>query len=449
MFETLGKYTRALIPSLPLLQGLTFLALAVPLAAAVPTCKFSGLDPMNQNKLVFLIQDADNGLLSITHTEVNFVVTVAPFTVGTTAPVVVTAQLIVIATASVNLDIRDIAGERRKCEFDHFPNSKALVKILFQKPPVPMAAPDSIIAALRGPATVMVDLSSLADLSSEAAGGAPGVPNGREEVSTELVQLNLAGSHPLVGPILLKLRDPLLRPFARSTGLIEEIFNALLGTLDLAPFVAANTCPGGCQANSFFKVFFQIEIPVFGLILHNEIGLRIASVINKKPPDTEYIHDFRITGPVPLVDEALVLWATLIGASHITRGPQIVNGLLTYRQDAGFWTWGGQGVPRYPIKATFKNVSGLSIIDPFFRIAILDGEGCPCFVEGVGVVGNTVKILTDNGGLLLPGRTFSYTDPAALPALPLLADPTLVVRPARVKPFRFFVDVWGTISVDP
>jgi hypothetical protein len=151
-------------------------------------------------------------------------------------------------------------------------------------------------AILGGPALVEVDLASLKDANSSGAAG----PNGREEVDTELMRMELTGATAL-GPLTLRAGRAYGLP--ASNGQIEEQDNILAGRLDLpgpdAPFCTPPTpldCVGA-QADSFFDVFFEVEVPGIGK-LHNRDALRIESVISQKPPKARYIHV--ITDPIQL-----------------------------------------------------------------------------------------------------------------------------------------------------
>ncbi len=97
--------------------------------------------------------------------------------------------------------------------------------------------------------------------------------NGRDEVETELVSLDLSDVTPL-GPISVSLN-----PERTSTGEIEEQTNNTPGLLDIPPF--SNTG----QADSFFDVFFEIELPD-GTVLVNQEPKRLETVITHKPPAT-------------------------------------------------------------------------------------------------------------------------------------------------------------------
>ncbi|MHC4560771.1 MAG: hypothetical protein ACYS80_26115, partial [Planctomycetota bacterium] len=76
--------------------------------------------------------------------------------------------------------------------------------------------------------------------------------DGQDEVSTEIVSMNLVGSSPTLGQVLLSVN-----PNMPSLGRITEQTNNTPGVLDLPPF-----SPG--TADSFFDVFVEVEIPGTG-----------------------------------------------------------------------------------------------------------------------------------------------------------------------------------------
>ncbi len=162
-------------------------------------------------------------------------------------------------------------------EVDHFPESQALVGIQMA---------DGTVEGLRliGPTTVHVFLDELADWDGD----------GREQVPTEMVELELHGNSPLLGPVALRLRDPSLPPFRRSTGEIEENVNNTQAVLDVPPFAPVGT------ADSFFDVFFEVEVA--GLILYADVPSRMESTITHKPPGPGTAYD-KPPGHIPLLAE--------------------------------------------------------------------------------------------------------------------------------------------------
>ena len=166
-----------------------------------------------------------------------------------------------------------------------------------------------------GDTTVEVDLASLGDADS----------NDLEEVETELVRAELNSSD---GNIKLRIGRVFgLRP---SIGRIEEKENVKDGRLDLkgpdAPFctppMTAQTVQG-TKANSFFDVFFEVEVTGVGK-LHNRVPLRIEAMISQKPPKARYIHV--ITDPIELFDEnGRPTGVFLVTARHNTGGPVEVD----------------------------------------------------------------------------------------------------------------------------
>ncbi|MDJ0867001.1 MAG: hypothetical protein QNK03_12890 [Myxococcota bacterium] len=178
-------------------------------------------------------------------------------------------------------------------EVDHFPRSRALVAV---RTPLGL---ESLV--LTGPTTVLVDINDVRDSDRD----------GREQVQTEMTELELRGVGTLVGPVVLRLRDPAQAPFMRSTGEIEETENTQEGRLDLPPFA-----PEG-SADSFFDVFFEVEVG--GQVFHTEQATRMESVIHHKPPGPGTAYR-KVEGEIPLFDEnGRPADVTLVAASHVPR----------------------------------------------------------------------------------------------------------------------------------
>ena len=98
--------------------------------------------------------------------------------------------------------------------------------------------------------------------------------DGLDDVNLEMVRLELRGSIAGIGPVILRL-DP-----ARPTlGQMEETANKTAGVLDLPPFTATGA------ADSFFDVFFEVELPDRALVLHNQNALRVEANITTTPPE--------------------------------------------------------------------------------------------------------------------------------------------------------------------
>lgn len=109
--------------------------------------------------------------------------------------------------------------------------------------------------------------------------------DGLDEVRTEMVQLQLAGTSPSLGPVQVRLRNLTQAPFGRSFGEIEEAVNLVPGRLDVPPFAPSGT------AASFFDVFFEVELNSPGappgtlpIVLHGEEGKHGETPISHKPP---------------------------------------------------------------------------------------------------------------------------------------------------------------------
>jgi hypothetical protein len=190
-------------------------------------------------------------------------------------------------------------------EVDHFEQTSALVGIRIVDGPF-------VNMVLSGPATVHVDLASLGDPDG----------NGREQLNTELVHMTLTDV--LGSGAVLRAGSALGLPPSR--GQIEEEANLQDGRLDLPgphpPLCTpADPCPGA-QADSFFDVFFEIELPG-GTRLRNREPLRIAAVIDRKPPETTYRHVITQPDGIPLVNAEGEVVAFLVTANHSTRPVEI------------------------------------------------------------------------------------------------------------------------------
>ncbi|MFQ5571302.1 MAG: hypothetical protein ACE5G0_16620, partial [Rhodothermales bacterium] len=163
-------------------------------------------------------------------------------------------------------------------EIDEFTSTTAIVQL--QGGPIG-DEPREVV--LRGPATVAVCFPG--PVEGDAVDRDD---NGRDQVETELVSMDLSGN--LAG-LPIRLRQSPAHP---SKGEIEENNNNTDGTLDLDPFA-----PG--DADSFFDVFFEIEIGD-DLVLHNAEPLFIQATIRHKPPFDRYFHLIPPGGPIELLD---------------------------------------------------------------------------------------------------------------------------------------------------
>ncbi len=95
--------------------------------------------------------------------------------------------------------------------------------------------------------------------------------DGLDEVSTEIVAMELKGSSPTLGEVILRVN-----PNVPSLGQITEQANNTPGMLDLPPF-----SPG--TADSFFDVFFEIELPSAGQSYTTLDPMRLRGVVTHKP----------------------------------------------------------------------------------------------------------------------------------------------------------------------
>jgi uncharacterized repeat protein (TIGR01451 family) len=145
-------------------------------------------------------------------------------------------------------------------EVDQLPNSLARLTLVTPR--------GTETVELSGPTTVNVFIGPQGQAQDSDG-------NGRDDVATELVALDLRGNSSL-GPVQVRLRPSHKHPNQRSTGRIEEVVNLTPGTLDIPPFRPIGS------ATSFFDVF--VEIAVAGQVLHNDKPKRLTGIIRNKPP---------------------------------------------------------------------------------------------------------------------------------------------------------------------
>jgi len=168
-------------------------------------------------------------------------------------------------TCPPDTECRGVGGGCECVEVDFFPSSLAEVDVR-----LPCGSEVPNIVQLQGPTEVHVFLERLADTDGD----------GREQVPTEIVAMELTGPNPFgSGTVTVRLRDAAKDPFHRITGEVEEGENTQLGRLDLPPFGPE----GGAPADSFFDVFFEVELP--GPVkLHNHDPKPMRATISHKPP---------------------------------------------------------------------------------------------------------------------------------------------------------------------
>jgi hypothetical protein len=112
--------------------------------------------------------------------------------------------------------------------------------------------------------------------------------NGLDEVVSRLADIRLTGNDPSVGQVILRLH-----PIIPSLGQVEETVNSTTGTLDIQPFTPT------ALADSFFDVFFAIELPDMGLCFYPNQPIRLAGKIDKIPPSGMNVYSANIPIPVP------------------------------------------------------------------------------------------------------------------------------------------------------
>ncbi|MEX0785877.1 MAG: DUF6073 family protein [Dehalococcoidia bacterium] len=146
----------------------------------------------------------------------------------------------------------------------------------------------------------------------------PVIPGALDVVETEIIQLDLTGSAPILGDVTVRQS-----PDTPSTGEIEEQENHTEGVLDLPPFVQTGT-----EASSFFDVFFEVD--VLGMTLHNEEPLHLECKIDEIPPNL-CLYEPPIPEPIPLVDDEGTTIAFIEHALHIPLPPK--TDFVTFRNE--------------------------------------------------------------------------------------------------------------------
>ena len=165
--------------------------------------------------------------------------------------------------------------------------------------------------------------------------------DGRDEVPTEIVALNLRGRGSLLGPVKLSLRNGLT-----SAGQMEEKSNKTPGVLDVSPFADTGTI------DSIFDVHVDVEIDGFTYYGANPVHL--TGLISHKPSISGEIYD----GPqsVWLLDPTgqstgIRLWIEKLRPSPCIRCGNLdgigVTDMLDVDEFADNWLWSASGLDKY------------------------------------------------------------------------------------------------------
>lgn len=134
--------------------------------------------------------------------------------------------------------------------------------------------------------------------------------NRLDEVKTEMIELNLRGFHSALGPVNMRLNTDL-----PSTGRMEERTDYNTGILDVPPFFKAG------MVDSFFDIYFELELPVQGLTLHNTAPMRWQGVLWHKPAGPLTVYEHLVD--IQLFDEAGNPTPMFIPASKYRPNPLI------------------------------------------------------------------------------------------------------------------------------
>ena len=121
--------------------------------------------------------------------------------------------------------------------------------------------------------------------------------DGRADIQTEMLSLDLSGYVPHVGPI--QVRESATQA---STGQVEAL-----------------RVGGTFPANSFFDVFFEIDVPSLGT-LHNPTAARMRNgqILTLPPFGSEYVGSGQ---PIQLMNSQNTVVACLVELSHVPEDP--------------------------------------------------------------------------------------------------------------------------------
>jgi hypothetical protein len=149
-----------------------------------------------------------------------------------------------------------------------------------------------------GGLTEIINLSGPSTIEVFFEGPSEGIADdndldGLDEVSAEIVAMNLTGASSSLGPVELRL----LSGGPQSLGEIEETVNNTPGVLDLPPFTVMGA------ANSFFDVHIELYFSSLGRVLypHPLTPSRLSALIHEKPPAHGDI--YQDSSAIPLFSE--------------------------------------------------------------------------------------------------------------------------------------------------
>ncbi len=209
--------------------------------------------------------------------------------------------------------------------------------------------------------------------------------NQRDEVYAEIIQMELNGTSSFVGPVIVRQSGP-----GPSPGMIEETTNVNPGWLDVDPFTS------GYTADSFFDVFFEIEVQSQGMILHTAQPVRMEATISHKPPAPG--DDYNNPSPTP---------TELLDGNNQPTGIFIRDEIhVPVPVD-----WGDAPDPTYPTLAANNGANHLIV--PGFQLGrLIDSEGNG--IPDANALGDDNNNLADEDGVtfdtpLMPGLSADIT----------------------------------------
>ena len=128
-----------------------------------------------------------------------------------------------------------------------------------------------------------------------------------DEVATEIVELDLVGFSPMLGPVRMRLNTGL-----QSMGQMEETIDSNTGILDVPPF-------GSGSIDSFFDIYFELEIG--GQRFYNIAALHWQGVLSEKPAGR--LDTYVNSASVQLFDENGLPTQFFLGAGRLRPNPPV------------------------------------------------------------------------------------------------------------------------------
>ncbi len=106
-----------------------------------------------------------------------------------------------------------------------------------------------------------------------------------------------------------------------TVGIFDATLSLQIGTPTVGEILDTNPNPADSfPAESFFDVFFEIDVLAVGMTLHNNVPLRMVSVIDSIPPDLEGQPYYWDGNSDPLANEVQLFDASEVYQGYVTYG---------------------------------------------------------------------------------------------------------------------------------